>query len=278
MNKIVTNLDSADEGGNEKQTLVVESVSRSMDILICLAHGKSSIKDIADDCGLTASTAYRLLQTLEASSAVMQDPISHRYYLGSLIPSLVQDPNTTHQRLILCAAEDMHKLAKFTQETVTLTVYFALKHLLLSSIPSSQRLRVVDPGEPGDSEDLYLAAKGKVLLSQLTLPALKATLKHIRVNSTQNPLWTVDQILKEIEVVRKKGFAVTTGIRVSGATCISVPVANYGFPVCLSILGPENRLKPRLKEYLQMAIQAASAISQKVRNINSLQNSEAEQS
>ena len=68
-------------------------------------------------------------------------------------------------------------------------------------------------------------------------------------------------ILEELKKVRKQGYAISYGERIIGALAISVPIKGYFFPVALTILGPEQRLKPKINKLLEEMKERASRIS-----------------
>ena len=66
-----------------KKSTGVQSVSRALEILLCLGKDIHSLAGIADYCKLSKSTVHRLLKTLEESYFVLQDPINQQYYFGT---------------------------------------------------------------------------------------------------------------------------------------------------------------------------------------------------
>jgi len=52
--------------------------------------------------------------------------------------------------------------------------------------------------------------------------------------------------------------------------CIAAPVRYYHVPAALSILGPESRLTPHTREYLDLLLAAANRIGQRVRETRKL--------
>ena len=80
-------------------------------------------------------------------------------------------------------------------------------------------------------------------------------------------------LMKELKKVREQGYAISYGERIIGALGIAVPIRGYLFPVALSILGPEQRLKPKVKELLKEARESARRISAIYQNHFSLKTS-----
>jgi IclR family transcriptional regulator, acetate operon repressor len=250
--------------GNKTNT--VESVHRAINVLVCLSNGYHSVTDIANKCQLSNSTVHRLLQALQESDAVIEDPASRRYYLGCLLGRLTANPHITHEHLLRCADREMQRLASHTQETVSLLTLIGLKQQRLRSIPSSYSLRVVDiSDEDSLIGDIYIGAPARVLLSQLTDDKLRKTLRYLKLDNETSPESVAKDIEVQVRAVQRQGYAITQGEKVSGGLCISVPISNYFLPVSLNIYGPGDRLKPKMKDHLNQALQSACQISNNIK-------------
>jgi len=54
----------------------------------------------------------------------------------------------------------------------------------------------------------------------------------------------------QIKRIKEQGHAVSFGERISGAVSISVSINNYIVPAALTVLGPQDRIRPRVNEIL----------------------------
>jgi DNA-binding IclR family transcriptional regulator len=245
----------------EKQPSAVKSVFRAANILACLSHGVSSITDIANYCRLNKATVHRLLRALVESRLAMLDPINHRYYLGYSIDQVISDPLTTHEYLRTCAFRPMSTLADNTEETIILCVSVGLQYIILSEIPSKHGLRVYD-GKKGGSF-LHAGATSRVLLSQLSASDLEIALMNMDLEPmTTNTIVDRGELLKDIKQIRKSGYAVSYGERIKGSLAIAAPVSNYLLPAALGIIGPEGRIKPQKKAFIQEVMTAAAQVTE----------------
>jgi len=239
------------------------SLERATDILICLGYGINSATEIATYCDYSISTVHRLLQNLADLNWVIQDDTSHKYFLGPLVNRLSANIATVHQYLILHAMKEMSRISNITEETVILGALEQLHYIKLHDIPSPHNLRIIEASDRLKGQ--YLGATAKVLLSQLDDKDLKPLLKHIR-NEAVTPDSVTDNavILEQILEIRRKGYFVSYGERIKGAACVSVPVKNYFCPVSLYIVGPEDRIKPRLEKCIKELVSSASVISEDI--------------
>ena len=244
----------------------VRSIIRATDILISLGDGLCKVTDIANRCKLSNSSVHRLLKTLEVSGLVTEDPVNHHYYLGHLIAKFVSNPRITHHNLIMLAIEEMKHLWDISEETVGLDIQIGTQRIHLQEIPSKHDLRVTEEGRLRSSG--CAGAQEKVLLSQFGDNELRLILKHIDlVPLTDKTITDKEILMEELKGVREQGYAISYGERVIGALGIAVPIGNYFCPNALSILGPEQRLKPKVKELIEELKVSVSRISQTLSKI-----------
>jgi DNA-binding IclR family transcriptional regulator len=241
----------------------VKSIKRIAALLACICNGINSLADISERTKLSRSTVHRLLKGLETSHLVIHDSVNRRYYLGSLISHLLSKPRVTHEYLINCATREMERLAAATEETVVISVKVGLNHVALYAIPSSHELRIV--GSTHRSGPLYTGAGGKALLAQLSEPELKEAIKGIQFE-LDSPS-AKDDLLAQVKMIRRQGYAVTSGERVLGATFIAAPIRGYEIPVALSIVGPDARIQPRLESFVERLLIATDRISNNITQI-----------
>lgn len=261
--------DERDPFNLEKKPIMVKSIDRAAMILQCISNGVFTVSDIAARCRLGKSTVHRLLNALREAGLVIQDPVNRDYLFGDLLTHLVTHPRMTHEFLLRAAEPEMRFLGDYTKEAVSLGIKSGIKSVTLQSIPSTHALRVVD--EAKFQGELYAGAMGKVLLSQLGSAELQRLGQFFRAEYAEaNGEFNAAQFLQEIERIREQGYAVSGGERVAGAMCITVPVKYYHVPAVLSILGPESRLTPRTREYLDLLWAAANRIGQRIRDTKKL--------
>jgi IclR family transcriptional regulator, acetate operon repressor len=247
----------------DKHSTAVRSVFRSANILSCLSNGINTITDIAVSCNLNKATVHRLLRALMESRLAMQDPTSHRYYLGYSVARIISNPYSTHEYLITCALRQMGNLAKISGETINLTILIGIQNVLLRDIPSSHELRVVEKGLA--MSYVSAGATAKALLSQLDPPKLNFALSNLDLNTLavdQQP--TRDKVIYQLQAIGRDGYCISRGERISGAMCLAAPIRNYVLPAALSIVGPDNRMQPQTQLYLKELVAATADIESKI--------------
>jgi DNA-binding IclR family transcriptional regulator len=243
---------------------MVNSIRRAVDILRSLAEGTERINNISYKLQLSKSTIHRLLKSLENTGLVMQDPVTHRYYLGPLLLDLASRPIIAHQNLIVCAFEDMKYLRDLSRETVVLHIRIGLERICLEELQGLESIKYT--AGKGFIAPIYTGSAGKLLLSELEDNELQLILKNLHlVPVGPNTITDKEVLLKELKKVRKQGHATSFGERIRGSASVSVPVKNYLCPVALSVLGPDNRLSEKMMVVLKEMKDCSIRISNKLK-------------
>jgi DNA-binding IclR family transcriptional regulator len=241
----------------------IRSVQRAIRIIICLSKGINTVTEIAQCCHLTKPTVYRLLKTLEEMLVVTQDPLTHRYYLGLLITQIASRPQANHHYLITCAMEELRRLWDLTGETVELNIMVGFQYIRIYEIISRYDLKVVAGPDPVGP--VYVGATAKVLLSQLPDAEIGAVLKNIRLRRvTEHSVTDPKELIAQTAAIRERGYDISYSERIHGALCISIPIKHYFWPVALSVIGPETRLKPRVDATLKEMLASAGRINHSI--------------
>lgn len=243
---------------------VINSVTRSVELLRSLSEGIGRISDLSIRHGLSKSTIHRLLKSLEFSGMVTQDPIKRSYYFSPLIFDLASRPVAHHQNLILCAYDEMRQLRDLTRETVALHIRAGLERICIEELQSPENLKL--SSGRGFVSPVYTSSIGKILLSEIDNRELRLLLKNMRlVAVSPNTITDKEVLWKELQKVRRQGYATSFSERVEGAGSISVPIRNYVCPVALSVWGPDNRFTLNvMMKYLEGIVDCARRISNKL--------------
>ena len=204
------------------------------------------------------------MKTLEELLLVTQDPVTHRYYLGPLINQIASNPKANHHYLITSSLKELERLWNFSGETVELNIMVGLQYIRLHEIQSKFDLKVVNGPDPVGP--VYVGATAKILLSQLDDEDLKGAMRSVEIRPvTEYSVTEKRELRKQIKQIQKQGYSISYGERIPGALCISAPVENYFWPVALSLIGPESRLKPRLDGAVEEVKAGARHISSNIK-------------
>jgi IclR family KDG regulon transcriptional repressor len=239
------------------------SIAHAADVLLCLSNSIHTITDISRQCNLGKSTVHRVLKLLQQSQLVVQNASDRRYYLGPFIVQLASNPASTHEYLIMYAADEMKRLSALSEETVTLDILIGTQIFYLYEIPSIHDLKVTQNNRI--TEPLHSGASSMILLSQLGDKQLKIALDNIHISpESTGGSGTKGSLMNRLKEIRLQGYAISTSKRISGAMCVSVPIKNYVLPAVLSVVGPESRLRPGLETVIEVLKVSSIRISDKI--------------
>ena len=246
-----------------KNTNGINSISRSANILTCLSNGVNTITEIAESCKYTPSTVHRLLKALELAHFVIQDPNNRKYYLGPLVNNLVSNLRTANEEIVICAVDEMKRLADLFGETVRLGVRVGIQYILLHEIPSTYSLSVYQGGRRGLT--LFSGAEGKILLSKMQKNEVESILRNVTIERlTKNTVTDKEILMDQLEQIRRDGYAITHGENVIGSTGIATFIENYVSPAVLSVLGSEYTVDERQTEIITELKTSAALISSRL--------------
>ncbi len=244
------------------------SLIRATNILLCVSNGINTSTEIARHCKYSTSTVHRLLNVLKNLNWLIQDNISNKYYLGPIADQLTSDYSSQHRYLLVNAFNEMGYLSNLSGETINLSILVGLRSILLHGIHSNQELKITE-ADSGYGMLLAVGATGKALLAQLSEEEIREILNRVDLaRVTGNKITDKNELLSQLKTIKRQGYAVSYGERIAEAVCVSTIIKNYSHPVALSVLGPESRLKPRLKEIKEELMASAGRISSSILNIS----------
>ncbi len=264
-------------GGKVKEaTRHVEAVMKALDVLECFqVQPLLQLKTISEMTGMNKSRIIRLCGTLAAKGYLVYDPEARQYKLGSRVLSLSRVYEKSNS-LISLSRPVLRYLADQTGESATLYVVDGLQRLCLAREEGtfSIRYNIME----GQRMVLYAGAGGKVLLAfgpeELRRRVLgRNHLKELTPNTIKDPKC----LAKELEAVRRQGYASSTGERDAEVAALAAPIYNGDGYVCaaLSIAGPVNRFsqehnRRHIKILLTSARRLSEMMGYEIKNSSSL--------
>lgn len=245
----------------------VAAVIRAMDVLLAVgSKGPAALAVICDDANVSKATGHRLLRTLSHRQLVIQDPDTGHYALGPGALVLADALTRGSDGIGLISKSILERLRDATNETVALHTRIGTYRVCVAEMPSLQPLRYT--AGIGVSIPVHSGSAGKVLLAFLPPDEQRALLKRLKFKPVTERTIIDEGILEaELNVVAKRGYALSVGERILGAAGVSVPVCDASDRVCaaLSLLGPENRLTmSAIEKFLPLLNQAAADMSEQL--------------
>jgi IclR family transcriptional regulator, acetate operon repressor len=238
----------------DSTTSSVRAVDRALAILgaFTALDRDLSAAQLLSRVELSRPTLYRLLYSLERSGHIVSHttPMSDtlRFSLGPAVAGIAQ-AWAAKQDLTTIAEPFMQKLWEQSQETVSLFVRQQSYRLCVAELPSPQALSF--KRGIGYREKMSVGASGQVMLA-FSQEAVQTLADRTAYKS-----------------IRTRGYAVSNGALIQGATAIAAPIFNRHLPdgsgiVCasLAVFGPSTRLHgAKIEQLAARLIKATQAIS-----------------
>ena len=242
----------------------VDTVHNALRLLELLGSAREvRVSSIAEALGVAVSTAHRLLSQMEHDKFVSQDSVSRLYRAGPALVKLSTDLAPSEP--MGYAGTVLRELATRLGETVSLQVLRGSDVLFLSSCEAPQLLRV--SSRAGAVLPAHCVSGGKALLALLTQEEILKRFPTEKLEAlTGSSIVLRTDLLRELEVVRERGYAMNFGeseVGVSGVA-VAVPVPNIA-PRALAVAAPRARLsKRRVSVIVQALAESAPLIAEEL--------------
>jgi IclR family acetate operon transcriptional repressor len=233
----------------------VGSVARALALLDALAESESGVgvNELARRIGVNASTASRLLHTLEAAQLVERSP-GGPYRLGLKLVGLA-DRVLAQLDVRERARPWLTSLVDETGESATLSVPGAGAAITVDFVPAPSS--VVSMARLGRPSVSHATAAGKVMLAFGPDPWPEG---GELVAYTERTITHPDELRTELESVRERGFAEAVGEREADLAAMAAPVLGRGGELLaiLGLQGPAARLGTVKRRMLQRPLRRAA--------------------
>jgi IclR family acetate operon transcriptional repressor len=247
----------ADSGGS------VQAIDRGLAVLAMIANADGlTLTDLAQRVGLAPSTAHRILASLEAHRFVQHDEQRGLWLIG-VGAFEVGTAFLRNRRLAGIGRVVMHDLMEQTGETVNLGIEDGGEVVFISQVESHVALRAFF--RAGSRAAIHASGVGKALLAQFPEERVKQILhKRGLAKFTERTLVSPADLFRQLEEIRRRGFAIDDEERNLGMRCVAAPIFNeYGEAIAaVSVSGPTVRMTPeRAAEFGPLVQRAAQEIT-----------------
>lgn len=243
----------------------VKSAFRALELLELLTReGRAlSFSECQAALAYPKASLHGLLRTMTAARWITLDPTSKRYALGVR----VWEAGIAYTKMLpleALARPIMEELRNATKETVQVAILDGFEALYIAKIDGFDLLRV--DSSIGMRLKAHATGMGKLLLAALPIETVDSWLKTQTLERyTPNTITTRSKLLKELEDIRRKGFAKDREERTIGVTCVAVGIKDHRgkYVAAMSISAPAVRFgedkQARALEQLRKATSKLSA-------------------
>ncbi len=246
----------------EKSDYVIHSVDHAFDVLEAFRADEPElgVTQLAKILRLHKNNVFRILATLENRGYVEQNPHTGNYRLG-LKAFEAGQAYLRHTNLLSVAHTEMVTLTSMLKENAYLSVLRGDYVFYLDESIADQTIQVVS--RLGTRVSPHCTATGKVFLAYSGLGLAEQVLGGKALETlTPNTITDPKRLRKEVEEVRRTGYAVDREEWVLGLKCIASPILDYYGRIqgALSVSGPAERLPDaRIKREVAPAVMERAA-------------------
>ena len=227
-----------------------KTVVKALQVLeaLALSDRPRGVTDLARELQLSKSNVYRLLETLRESSYV------ERVHGGKAFEATLKlwrlGARVTARLDVKAAAPPfLLELRDKTKETARLTVLQGDQGIVIEQVETQHPLRVQTP--IGGVLLLYCSATGKAMLAFQPVEVIERIASSMEKYTPATASARQD-LLDELEQIRRDGFALNRGERIESVCGVAAPVRDRSGTVtaAIGISGPAERLSVRtLRSY-----------------------------
>lgn len=249
---------------NEKKH-PVQSIDRVFDLLEYLSAVPAgmTLSDLAVTADLHVSTTHRLLSSLVSRGYVRKDSSTGKYRLTLRLFEISQRVSAV-LGLLPVSEHFLEELANISGEAVHLVERCGSEVVYLYKF-EPYRNPVNISSSVGRHNPMYCTGVGKSILAHLPEADVRAIWDATDVQRfTDKTILTVEDLFKDLEATRIRGYAIDDEEHDLGVRCVAAPIFNWkGDPVAaISISAPVSRLTDStMKKYAPQLIRAAEEIS-----------------
>ncbi|MBW1971553.1 MAG: IclR family transcriptional regulator [Deltaproteobacteria bacterium] len=251
-----------------KSSYIIKSVDRAIDLLEEFTGDvkELGVTELARRLKLHKNNVFRLLATLENRGYIEQNKTTENYRLG--LKSLELGQTYIRQMGIVRQTRPvMEKLAKKVNENVYIGIAHMNSAIYLDVVESNQIVRVVS--RVGWRFPIYCSAIGKVIAAYKSETELEklGVCKNLK-KFTENTISDEQTFKKELEQIRKQGYALDNEEYDIGVRCVAVPIRDYTRQVVagLAVSSPSCRVSEQKikEEILPELLKAGEEISKRL--------------
>ncbi len=238
----------------------IESVDNALTLLLMLRDRDSiGVTEVSERLGVARSTAHRLLAMLQHHGFVQQDPVRKKYVAG---PALLEVGLAALRDLDIRAhaRPSLERLVAEIGETAHLVVLQETSVLFLDCVEGQMALRA--GSRTGKTLPAHCTAAGKALLAELSEERVRELYPKERLSTlTPRSIATRTALVKELEAVRKRGYATNDSESEENLQAVAVAIRDAGgrARAAITVAAPDYRMSSEQVRTVADAIVRAAA-------------------
>ena len=246
---------------------LVQSVDRTLTILEGLSDYSDGlgITEISERVNLHKSTVYRLLSTLIYKGYVVQDEESSKYKITFKLFEL-GCKKVDKLDLLKCSKPYTKMLMENVNEVVHLTIREDNEIVYIDKVEANNTISM--KSRIGNRAPMYCTATGKAMLAFLPEEEVLKIWKSSKIiRLTENTITDFILYKKELQEIKKIGYAIDDEENEMGVKCVGAPILNIKGDVAgaISVSGPIHRITEDKMDFISKeVIKYANMISEEI--------------
>ncbi|WP_058485731.1 IclR family transcriptional regulator [Defluviitalea phaphyphila] len=246
---------------------IVQSVDRALSILEVLSNYEEGLglAELSSKLGLHKSTVHRLLATLIVKGYVEQSSLTNKYKITLKLFEL-GNKKISNINILEIARPYLKELMKKTNEVVHLVIRENIDIIYIDKVESENTIRM--HSKIGRRSPMYCTAVGKAIMAGLEEEEVQDIWNKSEIKQyTDFTITDFNDMKKELERIRKKGFAIDEQENELDVRCIGAAIFDYtGKPyAAISISGPVTRMTDeKIEKFSKWLLYYASELSKEL--------------
>lgn len=246
---------------------LVQSVDRTLTILEVLSDYSDGlgITDISERVNLHKSTVYRLLSTLSYKGYVVQDEETSKYKITFKLFEL-GSKKVDKLDLLNCSKSYTKALMESVNEVVHLVIREDTEIVYIDKVEANNTISMAS--RVGKRNPMYCTATGKGMLAFMPEEeVLKVWNSSKIIKLTKNTNTDFILFKKELQAIKKNGYAIDDEENEMGVRCVGAPIFNINGKVAgaISVSGPMHRVTEDKIDFISKEVlKYASLISEEL--------------
>jgi DNA-binding IclR family transcriptional regulator len=251
-------------------TYQAPAVHKAFKLLKTVANSRQhlGISDLALQLGFSKSSTHGLVHALLREGALVQEPNSHKLFLGPAVGDLAFS-NWSYLAKAEAVQSTINILRDQIMATVVVGALISNRILIMAAAESADPFKISAP--PGTILPLFAGAAGKVFLAAKTDDTVKRLIREKGLPShTLRSIVDEKKYLAELEQARLKGYSTDDEEYLTGVRAVAVALHNtHGPPMAVWAVGLSNYMKANK---IKTAIDFIAGAADKLRHMLSTEN------
>lgn len=222
---------------------MLKTLSNSLEVLMMFTKEKTSWggRELATALNENHTKIYRILETFEKHNFLVKDEETKKYSLGMAIWELGRIIADKY-KITEVFEPLLEEISKNTGESVFLTKLDHDEGLTLAAVESDNKIRY--SVSIGSRAPLYVGASYRAMLAHMSQDFVTHYLKTEElIKYTENTMASHESIVKDLQLIRQQGYAISKGEYTEDVTAIAIPIFYEGKIFgSLTISGPTHRI------------------------------------